>query len=100
VGVGVGFAGFMMLVIRTEGRQFFGPFQEVLFYSRLFVIDEHRGGDVHGGNEDQAFLDAGLFNNIPDLAGDITDLFLLFGIHPEVIGKGFHDKVDFTPLLV
>ncbi|HEX5751441.1 MAG TPA: hypothetical protein VFZ09_34785 [Archangium sp.] len=58
----------------------------------LVVVDEDPGGDVHGGDEHHAFLDAALADELGDGVGDANELPALAGLEGEVFGEGLHGE--------
>ena len=72
VGIGVVFRAVMpVLGVGFFRGQLFQPFFKVVMQTGLIIVDEDRGGDVHGVDQAKAFTDAGLTQGGFDLRGDI-----------------------------
>lgn len=84
------FAGLVVLIVLLERRQFFGPFEQVLFYAVFFVVHKNRRRNMHSGDKDNTFFDAGFLDDLLNLGGYVNDFFLIFGVEPEIVGIGFH----------
>ena len=90
VGVGVIFAGLVVLVAGEAGGQGFEPGGDVLDEAGLVVVNVDGGGDVHGGNEAQAVGDAGAVDDGFHLVGDVNHFVLLAGVEGKVFGVDGH----------
>jgi len=86
VAVAVRLAGPVMAVILAVVRQPFCPFVNVVQNTRLVVVDEDPGRDVHRGDEDHALLHAALLHALGNRVGDPHVLAVLRRIEPEVVG--------------
>ena len=53
------------------GSQFLQPHLIVMVETRFVIIDKHRGRDVHGIDQDEAFFDAALPQAFINLRGNI-----------------------------
>jgi hypothetical protein len=71
VGIAVVLAGFVMLVVLIEGGELFQPAIDVFDQAWFVIVDVDSGGDVHGGNQDHAFLHAALLYRGLDLWRDV-----------------------------
>ena len=90
VGVSVVFAGLVVLVVFAEGSEFLQPLVDVLEQSAFVVVDVDSGGDVHGGDQDHPVFDAGLFEGVLDLRGQVDVGSPAFGVQSQVFGMAFH----------
>src|SRR5688500_10910726 len=89
MGVGVVFAGAVVMVevrIRVEGGELLQPFYEIVMKAALVVVDKDGGGNVHGVNEDDAFLDAAFSDASLDIAGDVYEIHLLRDVVGQIFG--------------
>jgi len=86
MGVGVVFAGMVVAVVGVLGGYLFDPCHDVLPEAGLVVVDDDGGGDVHGRDERQAFLDAAFVDDALDLVSDRYDFFAFFGVEGEIGG--------------
>src|SRR5258705_3205079 len=66
------------------------PVQNVRPESRLVVVDEDGGGDVHRGDEHQALRDAGSGTTGLDVVGDVDDLLPFGGPEGSIVGMDSH----------
>src|SRR6266480_3126220 len=66
------------------------PFQDVGPESRLVIVHEHRGGNVHRTYEDEALLDAALTYLRRYFVGDVDDLLPLLGGEPQIVRMTLH----------
>lgn len=73
-------------VDRGMGRQLLQPALVVLMQARFIVVDEHRGGDVHGVDQTKSFLDARFSNDLFDMVGDTDEIHALGDFEGEVFG--------------
>ena len=78
---------------RTGRRELFQPALIVLVQARLVVVDEYRGGDVHGVYQTQPFLDTAVANAFLDLAGDIHKIHAGWDVEGQIFGEGLHDMI-------
>ena len=57
--------------------------------SRLIVVDEHRGGDVHGVNQAKAFGHAAPLNEFLDLRCDVDEPAPIRHFEPKMFSERF-----------
>jgi len=99
MGVGVVFAGLVVLVARPAWGEFLEPDADVLDEAVLVIVDIDGGGYVHGGDEAEAVVDAALADDVIDLGGDVDHLVALAGLEGQVLGVGFHSLRHVVPPL-
>src|ERR1039457_1787803 len=90
VRVSVVFAGLVMLIVLAEGGERFQPLVDVFDEAALVVVNVDPGGDVHGGDEDHAVFDSGLFQGALYLWGQVNVGSLRFRAQGQVFGMEFH----------
>ena len=75
VGVGIVLAGVVVPVLADGGvgHQAFQPFGLIVVQPALIVVDEHRGGDVHGIDQRQSFPDAARPQGFLHLGRDVEE---------------------------
>ena len=88
--------GAMMPVILAERRQLFQPFINIRDQAVLGIVHPDAGGDVHGRNQDHAFLDAAFFERTLDLRGNIDIFAVLLRTKGQILGMEAHQSDD-TP---
>ena len=95
VGVGVVLAGAVVAVLGgwRVRREFFQPDIVVVEQTVLGVVDEDRGGDVHGVDEAKAFRDAAFADEFGDGAGDVDEAAAIRDFKPKMFGQRFHGVV-------
>jgi hypothetical protein len=92
VRIGILLAGAVMPVL-ADGlmrRQAFQPFLISMVEAGFIVIDEHRGGDVHGIDQHKALFYATLSQGLFHLRGDIDEGDAIRQVEPEFLAKRFH----------
>jgi hypothetical protein len=70
-------------------RELFEPNLVIMVKSALVVVDEDRGGDVHGVDQAQAILHSALVNEFLDLGSDIDEAPPGRDFEPEMFGQRF-----------
>ena len=92
VGVGVVFAGAVVLVLGSRGMrgEMFEPLFVVFVQAGFVVVDEDGCGDVHGVGEKQTFLDAGFADGFFTVGSDVDEAHAGGDVEGEVFGVGFH----------
>ena len=93
VGVTIVLTGFVMAIVGTEGGERFQPLVNVVDEAGLVVVDVDSGGDVHGGDEREAFPYAAFRDGRFHLRRDVDILTMLPGVEGEVLGVGFHGEI-------
>ena len=88
--ISIVFPGSVMEVIHSRWCQVLKPVINILYQAGFGIIDIHRRGDVHGGNQNHSFLDAAFLDSILNLAGDIDVFAALMCVEPEIFGMEFH----------
>lgn len=83
-------AGLMMHVIGLARSKLFEPLHDVFPKTRLMVVHENAGGDVHGAHENEAVPQLRAFAKTLDFVGDIEDLVTLAGLHRKIFGMRDH----------
>ena len=63
----------------------------------LVVVDEDRGGDVHGVDEDEPLADAALAEAGLDLGGDVDEAAPGGDVEPELLAEAFHGGLIISP---
>ena len=58
--------------------------------SRLIVVDEHRGGDVHGVDQTKAFSHAASVNELLNLRCDVNESASIRYFEPKMFSERFH----------
>jgi hypothetical protein len=58
-----------------------------MMQARFIVVDEDRGGDVHGGNQAKTFLDTTPANQLFDRGRDVDEPAATFYLEVEMFGK-------------
>lgn len=76
---------------RLMGGEIFQPAFKIPMQARFIVIDEDRGGDVHGIDEGEALLNATFMETAIDVLGDIHKTHAVGGIPPKFFAEAFHD---------
>jgi hypothetical protein len=91
VGVSVVFAGAIMPIKggRCMWRQCFQPQLVIVVKPRFIVIDKHRGSDVHGVDETEAFGDAASVNKLLDLRRDVDEPTSIGDFEPKMFSERF-----------
>src|SRR5690348_3528912 len=90
---GVVLAGAAVVTVRVgrPGRDaLLEPLLDVLPEAGLVIVDEHRGGDMHGGDEDHPLGDVGFGAAGLDVIGDVDDLLALRRLEDPVGRVGTH----------
>jgi hypothetical protein len=89
MGVSVVFAGAIVSIggCRRVRRQFFQPLLVVMMKSRLIVVDEHRGSDVHGVDKAKALGHAAALNEFLDLRCDVDEPASIRYFEPKMFGE-------------
>ena len=77
--------------------QFFQPFFVIRMEPGFVVIDENGSGDMHGVAKQQAFLDAGILQGLPDLLGDVDKGASAGQLEYKFLSVAFHVA---APLIV
>src|SRR5579872_671193 len=90
VRVAVGFSRSMMLVRRVDGGKTLDPLHDIVPQSRLVIVDEDAGGDVHGAHEHDAVAYAALIDEGFNAVGDVDQLSLLRRVHRQIVGSNPH----------
>jgi len=88
--IAVGFAGAMVFVVLVVRRELFEPRVDVVNQTVFVIVHVDAGGDVHGGDEDDAVLHAGLAQDLLDLRRDVDILAMLLRVEREVFGVRSH----------
>src|SRR5258708_5795783 len=88
--VSVVFASLVMLVILPEGSERFQPLVDVFDQAAFIVVDVDSGSDVHGGDQDHAVFDSGLFQGALDLRRQVNVGALRFRVQGQILGVEFH----------
>ncbi len=86
VRVAVVFAREVVFVGVIAGCEALQHLQEVLLEAFLVIVDEDGGGDMHGGDQNKAFLNSGLLHDFADGVRDAEDLDAFWRFKPEVFG--------------
>jgi hypothetical protein len=76
--------------------ELFQPGFVIVMQPAFIVVDEHRGGDVHGVDQNQAFAHAALPQAFLHLRGDIDQPAPGGDVEPEFFAVGFHRGDDTT----
>ena len=74
------------------GRQFFQPLLIIMVESRLIVIDEHRGRDVHSVDQTKTFRHAATVNEFLDLRCDVDEPASIRYFEPKMFSERFHSR--------
>ncbi len=91
--VGVVLAGLIVVIPvrrRVEGSQLFEPFFVIAMQSRLVVIDENAGCDVHRIYEYETVSNAAFVDESFDVFMDRDNRPTLGDFHPEFFREGLH----------
>jgi hypothetical protein len=72
------------------GGELFQPDIIVMVQAGFIVVDENRGGDVHGVDECEAILDAALVDSSLHVAGDVDEGASGGHFEPEFFAVAFH----------
>ena len=100
MGVGIVLAGAIMSIRIGGGmrRQFFQPLLIIVMQSDLIVVDEHRGGYVHGVDQTKTLLHAALMNEFLDLRCDVDESAPIRGLEPQMLSQRLHklSRLDFN----
>jgi hypothetical protein len=73
------------------GSQFLQPYLIVMVETRFVIINKHRGRDVHGIDQDEAFLDAALPQTFVDFRGNIDQGPSGWDLEEQLFTIAFHD---------
>ena len=84
--ISVVFTGPVMLVICIDRSQVLYPLVDVLEQPVFPVVDEDAGGDVHGGNENEALAQAAFLQELLNFFGDTNVLSVFLRFKPEIFG--------------
>src|SRR5262249_38517814 len=71
-------------------REFLEPDFVILEEARFIIVDEHGGGDVHGVDEAQPFLDATFAHQFLDGVRDVHKFAAAGNLKPKMFRKRFH----------
>ena len=58
----------------------------------FIVVDEHRGGDVHGVDQAKAFGHAALVNEFLDLRCNVDEPASIRDFEPKMFSERFHSE--------
>lgn len=99
VSIGVILTGAIVMVVGggCVWCELFQPDIIVMMQAAFVVVDEHRGGDVHGIDEAKAFLHAALFDEMFDRFGDVEKTAAIGNFKPKLFGKRFHLSIYSLP---
>lgn len=86
MGIAVVLACLMMVIAGIYRCELLCPFHDAVVQAGFLVPDDDRCGEVHGGNQGQAFLDAAFTNDAFDVVGDRDVVFARFGVEGEIGG--------------
>jgi hypothetical protein len=91
MGVSIVFAGPIMPIAggRRVRREFFQPHFVIVMESRLIVVDEHRGGDMHGVDQTKAFGHAALVNQFLDIRCDVDEPASIWYFESKMFSERF-----------
>jgi hypothetical protein len=78
------------------GSQFLQPDLIVVMQAGFIVINENRGRDVHGIDEDKAFLDVALPQAFINLGRNIDESPPCRDVEPQFFSKTLHEKVSLS----
>lgn len=92
VRVRVVFPGAVVMIVRgwLMGREFLQPNLVIVQKAALVVVDENRGGDVHGIDQAETFLDSALANEFFNGIRDIYKAPAIGHLEPKVFSKSLH----------
>src|SRR5215510_2654538 len=82
--VRVVFAGLMVPVVETGGRQLLEPRLKIVNQAVLPVIHINTGGDMHSRHEHHAFLHTAFFDNLRDIVSNADELLTLLRVEPQI----------------
>ena len=88
--IGVVFAGAVVVVVFRRGverSQVFQPDSKVVEQSAFGIVDEDRGGDVHGVDQAESFLDAAFAHTFFHFAGEVDESFFIGTFNDNVFGQ-------------
>ena len=91
VRIRVVFAGAIVAIggSRRVRRQFLQPQLVVMMQARFVVVDEDRGGNMHGVDETKTFPDAALGDQLLDPGRDVDEPTPGWHFEPEMLGQRF-----------
>ncbi len=84
----------LIVAIPTErlmGGKFFQPVLKIPMESPFIVINEDRGGDMHGIYEGETLLDTTFMETTIDVLGDVDKTHAFGGLKPKFFAEAFHD---------
>ena len=89
MGVGIILASAVVpiLAYRFVRREFFKPRFVIVVQAAFVVVDEHRGGDMHGIDEAKPLLDSALFHQVLNGGGDVDEASPFGDFEPKLFRK-------------
>jgi hypothetical protein len=64
--------------------------QDVMPESRLVIVDEDGGRDMHGAHQHETFPYPARHHLFGNFVGDVDDFLAALRVEPEVVGAGGH----------
>src|SRR5262245_46187086 len=83
--IGVVFAGLVVAVVETGGRELFEPDLKIVNQAVLPVVHINTRGDVHCRHEHHAFLDPALLHDRGNIVSDPNELLPFLRVEPQVL---------------
>ena len=84
VGITIVLARVVVAVFGAKGREFLQPLVDVGDQTVFRIVHVNARGDVHGRDQDQAFLDLRLGQRLLNILGDIDELPMFLRVEPQI----------------